>query len=219
MTAPAARAAVLALVALAVAGCTEIRRTEPERGANEQLLLSTAADEAIARIDFGVDDGQQVYLDGRYFDSYDRAYAVGAFRAALLAEGAHLVTNQTDAEVIVEIRSGALSTTRRDFLIGLPAIDVPIPLTAALEIPEIALFKELDRTGVAKFAATVYRAGGGLIREIGPVYGLSWLDRNNIFGIGWEVRNTQPADVPVDPPVEGPDPSRHTKSGTAEEPD
>ena len=208
MTGTAARAAVLALLALVVAGCTEIRRTEPERGANEQLLLSTAADEAIARMDFGIGNGQRVYLDGRYFDAYDRAYVVGAFRSALLAEGAYLVSNQTDAEVIVEVRSGALSTTRRDLLVGLPAIEVPIPTTTALETPEIALWKELDRTGVAKFAATVYRSGGGLIREIGPVYGLSWLDRNNIFGIAWDVRNTQPRDVPVDPPVAGPDPAR-----------
>jgi hypothetical protein len=211
MTAPAARAAVLALLALVIAGCTEIRRTAPERGANEQLLLSTAADEAIARMDFGLADGQRVYLDGRYFDAYDRAYAVGAFRSALLAEGAHLVTNQTDAEVIVEIRSGALSTTRRNFLVGLPSIELPIPTATALETPELALWKQLDRTGVAKFAATVYRSGGGLIREVGPVYGLSWLDRNNIAGIGWEVRNTQPEVVPVNPPVQGADPARKTK--------
>ena len=214
MTATAARAAVLAVLAVLVAGCTEIRRTEPERGANEQLLLSTAADEAIARMDFGVSDGQRVYLDARYFDSYDRAYAVGTFRSALLAEGAYLVSNQTDAEVIVEVRSGALSTTRRDFLFGLPAVEVPIPTTTTLETPEIALWKELDRTGIAKFAATVYRSDGGLIREIGPVYGLSWLDRNNIVGIGWDVRNTQPADVPVDPPVSGPDPARITDGKT-----
>ena len=213
MTGTAARAAVLALLVLVVAGCTEVRRTEPERGANEQLLLSKAADEAISRMDFGIRDGQRVYLDGRYFDSYDRAYVIGAFRSALLADGAYLVSNQTDAEVIVEVRSGALSTTRRDFLFGVPALEVPIPTTTTFQTPEIALWKELDRTGVAKFAATVYRAGGGLIREIGPVYGLSWLDRNNIFGISWDVRNTQPAEVPVDPPVDGPDPGRKTKAG------
>lgn len=212
MTATAARAAALALLAIVITGCTEIRRTEPERGANEQLLLSTAADNAIERMDFGIGYGQRVYLDGRYFDAYDRAYAVGALRAALLAEGAYMVSNQADAEVVVEVRSGALSTTRRDFLVGLPAIEIPIPTTTSLETPEIALWKELDRTGIAKFAATVYRSDGGLIREVGPVYGLSWLDRNNIVGIGWDVRNTQPEDVPVDPPVSGPDPARKTKA-------
>ncbi|MBK1670341.1 hypothetical protein CKO28_20160 [Rhodovibrio sodomensis] len=210
MTATAARAVVLALLAVVAAGCTEIRRTQPERGANEQLLLSTAADKAIERMEFGIDYGQRVYLDGRYFDSYDRAYAIGALRAALLAEGAYLVSNRADADVIVEVRSGALSTTRSEFLAGIPAVEVPIPTTTALETPEIALWKELDRTGVAKFAATVYRSDGGLIKEVGPVYGLSWLDRNNILGIAWEVRNTQPEDVPVDPPVAGPDPARKT---------
>ncbi|MBK1698761.1 DUF6655 family protein [Rhodovibrio salinarum] len=211
MTATAARAVVFALLALMIAGCTDIRRTEPERGANEQLLLSTAADEAIKRMEFSLDDGSRVYLDGRYFDSYDRAYAVGALRSALLAQGAHLVSNRGDAEVIVEVRSGALSTTRRDFLVGFPAIEIPVPTTTSLETPELALWKELDRTGIAKFAATVYHADGGLIREVGPVYGLSWLDRNHIVGIAWDVRNTQPDDVPIDPPVSGPDPARKTK--------
>jgi hypothetical protein len=194
---------------VAIAGCTNIRRTDPERGANEQLLLSTAADHAIERMDFGISYGQKVYLDGRYFDAYDRAYAVGALRSELLAQGAYLVTNETEAEVVVEVRSGALSTTRRDFLVGLPSIELPIPTTTALETPEIALMKELDRTGVAKFAATVYRSGGGLIREVGPVYGLSWLDRNQVAGISWDVRNTQPNGVPVNPPADGPDPARN----------
>lgn len=207
-----ARAAVLALLGVAVAGCTDIRRTEPERAADEQLLLSTAADQAIDRMDFGIGSGQRVYLDGRYFDAYDRAYAVGALRAAVLAEGAYLVPNRAEAEVVVEVRAGALSTTRRELLLGLPSIDIPIPATTALETPEIALWKELDRTGVAKFAATVYRADGGLIREVGPVYGLSWLDRSQILGIAWEVRNTQPEDVPVDPPA--PEPDRETEAGS-----
>jgi hypothetical protein len=186
------------------AGCTQVRRTAPERTANEQLLLSTAADNAAERMDFGLSDGTAVYLDARRFDSYDRGYAVGAIRRAVLTQGGRLVRDRARAEVVIEVRSGALSTNRREFLVGIPSIDVPVPTTEALTLPELALVKEFDRTGVAKFAAVVVDAGSGRLRRtVGPVYGLSWIDHGSVFGLSFSERNVLPADVPVNPPEDG----------------
>jgi hypothetical protein len=213
MALSASRLVVLALAILAVAGCTQVRRTAPERAANEQLLISKAADAAIGRFDFAPVAGRKVYLDGRYFDSYDRAYAVGGVRSALLKAGGQLVANRSEAELIVEIRAGALSVNRRNFLVGLPSIEVPVPTTTELTIPEIAVFKRLDRTGVAKFAGVIYTADGTLVRELGPVYGLSWLDRRELFGVSWHERNLQPDAVPTNPPPANADRRRRGREG------
>lgn len=198
---PAVLACALA-AALALAGCTEVRRTAPDRAAGEQLLLSTAADEAADKLDFAFADGHSVYLRTTHFESYDQGYAIGRIREALLRQNARLVDSRDGAEMIVEIRSGALSTTRESLLLGLPALEVPVPTTESVALPEVALFKKADRTGIAKFAAVAMRADtGALVAATGPVYGLSWLDRGSVIGIGWRDDNVIPDGVPTDPPA------------------
>lgn len=199
---PAAALACALAAALALAGCTEVRRTAPERAAGEQLLLSTAADEAADKLDFAFAADRAVYLRTTHFESYDKSYAIGRIREALLRQGARLVDSRDGAELIVEIRSGALSTTRESLLLGIPALEVPVPTTESVALPEIALFKKADRTGIAKFAAVAMTADEGrMVAASGPVYGLSWLDRGSIAGIGWRDDNVVPDDVPTDPPA------------------
>jgi hypothetical protein len=192
----AALSAVLVLTA-----CTEVHRTEPERTANEQLLISKAADEAAEALDFDAVAGRRVYVDASNFDSLDEGYAVSRIRTAVLARGGQLANERRGADLVAEISAGALSINRKSFLIGLPALELPVPTTESVALPEFAIFKQADRTGLAKFAVVLYEADTGrLVANPDPAYGLSWLDRSSILGISWSADNLLPPEVPDDPP-------------------
>lgn len=164
----------LLLSVLVVAGCTSSRETIPQRSATEQLLISTAADHAVEEIKLDIPPGAKVFVDAANFDGIDSKYAVGALRDRILRLGGHLVSERVLADMVVELRSGALSVDQSQSLVGIPKFDVPIPLAGPLGFPEIALFKKSERRGVAKFAATAYGMKDGEGRgSTGPRYGFS----------------------------------------------
>ena len=201
-------AILLVLLAVAVTGCTAVRKTSPQRTAIEQLLISRAADRAAERLTVGLRPGTKVYLNADTFEALDEPYALGAIRSRILESGAQLVGIQSDAEVVIDARAGALSIDESETLVGIPSINVPIPLTGPLQTPEIALFKRQMERGVAKFAITAYDSKTGrLVASSGPVYGfshrqkfvvllfLSWTsddilpskaDEQDILAIPWE---------------------------------
>lgn len=192
----------LMLVALAAGGCTTQRETEPARTATEQLLISTAADHAAARLVLGIPPGTKVFLDATNFEGIDGKYAIGAIRDHLLKEGLWLVDLRSEADAIVEIRSGALSTDKHDALVGIPQFDIPIPLAGSdLTFPEIALYKESQRRGVAKFAATGYDAETGRhLGSTGPQYGFSHkTEWTVLLFISWTSTNAIPREEEFSP--------------------
>lgn len=137
-------------------GCTTIRQTDPARTATEQLLLSTAADRAIEDVGLGQFANKKVFLDTAYFDSYDSKYVIGAIRDALSRAGALLMADSKASEITIEARSGALSTDDKTYLLGLPAMGLPIPLTGTLSTPELALYKSSKQYSTAKLALLAY---------------------------------------------------------------
>src|SRR5262245_31866595 len=120
-----------AAVAALASGCSTVRVTEPARTATEQLLISTAADRATAQLEMDNLAGKKVFLVDARFDGYDKPYAISLLEDRLLRLGALIVKKAGDAQVVVEIRSGALSTDHDTFLIGIPALTVPIPMAGA----------------------------------------------------------------------------------------
>jgi hypothetical protein len=185
--------AVLKLTAAAIflAGCTTIRSTEPQRTATEQLLISTAADHAAEALALDIPKDELVFVDAANFEGYDSKYAIGAIRDHLLRSGQRLIDDRGKADVIVEIRSGALSVDDRSFLIGIPQINLPIPLAGQASIPEIALYKRETEQGVAKFAATAYDAKqGGLIASSRPAPSSSYEKKTTVLLlISWSKDN------------------------------
>lgn len=162
------------LAGLALAGCTTLRETQPQRTAREQLLISTAADRAAERLNLKIPAGAKVFVDAQYVEGTDSKYAVAALRDRLLRGGAHLMEKRAQAEAVVELRIGALSIDDEQFLVGIPSWDVPIPLTGELKLPELSLYKEEERRGVAKLAAISYAvADGRLIDTSGPQFGFA----------------------------------------------
>ncbi len=134
-------------------GCVQTRITEPPRSGVEQLLLSTAADRSLRQAaSLEIFKDKKTFVDGTYFDSYDKLYVLGSIRQILSESGALLVAEMKEAEIVVEPRSGALSTDSGSSLIGMPSIPMPIPLAGTFQTPELYLMKSQRLDSVAKLA-------------------------------------------------------------------
>ena len=157
------------LVAVLLCGCTLHRVSDPPRTATEQLLITTAADRAIGRMGLSALDGKRVFVDPSHLDGYDKAYVLGAVIDRLGRQGARLVKDEKQAEVIATVRAGALSVDRSEFLVGLPSIPVPVPFAGPAQLPELALLKRQIQTGIAKLALTAHDAATGKpVLSVGP---------------------------------------------------
>ena len=163
------------LGAALLSGCTTARSTAPVRTASEQLLISAAADRAAEQLSLGIPKGTRIFVDTRYFQGYDDGYAIAAIRTQMLKNGLMLVDDRNQAEAVVQVASGALSTDQKSLLIGIPQLTVPYYTTgASITVPEIALFKQAEEKGVAKFVATGYDAKTGkLLATTDPRFGFS----------------------------------------------
>jgi hypothetical protein len=168
-------------------GCSTDRETDPPRTATEELLISAAADRAAEKLVLDLGPGKKAFLDTTNFEGLDSKYAIAAIRASLLKQGTHFVGDKKDADTIVEIRAGALSIDKHDLLVGLPTLNLPIPLAGQLATPEIALYKSEEQQGVAKFAATAYDAKDGhFIAESTPPLGRSHLQKHVVLLVSWQ---------------------------------
>jgi hypothetical protein len=174
-----ARVAAALAAALTLAGCSTTRLTEPGQTATEQLIISTAVDHAVAAFKPAIPPGTKVYVSDKYFDTapgdaalYSK-YAIGSIRDRLLQLGARLVDTRASADMVVEVRTGGQSIDHDDFLIGLPAIPIPIPLVGTMTTPKVPIFERDKQTGIAKLALTGYDKNGALAVTTGPRYGTS----------------------------------------------
>ena len=133
--------------------------SDTARTAKEQLLISNAVDQALARVDFGTLSDQNIFLDEQYLDCVDRKYIVGAIRHEILRAGGRLVGKREEADLVVEVSSGAVGTDREESKIGIPTISVPLPMP--IELPEINIASRTRQTGTAKLGLIAYDAKTG----------------------------------------------------------
>ncbi len=164
-----------ALLALALGACTSVHTTPPARTASEQLLVSTAADRAADKIAEAIPPNEVVYLDASSLDGSDGRYAADAVQDRLLRRHIRVVTKPGDADVVLVLRAGALSTDEDTTLVGVPQFAEPFfPVGNFITLPEIDIFKETRARGVAQFAVTGYdRRSHQLVVSVDPQYGFS----------------------------------------------
>jgi hypothetical protein len=178
------------LLVAATAGCGTSRFTDTSRTATEQLLVSSAVDQAIDQIDFQVLAGKKIYLDDQYVEKFpDRGYVISSLRQHLLAHGCLLQEDRKTSEYVVEARAGAVGTDRHDLLYGVPQVQLPsaspfapVPATT---IPEIPVAKRTEQKGVAKLAVFAYnRETGRPVWQSGIVQSDSTSKDLWVFGAG-----------------------------------
>jgi hypothetical protein len=189
------RPAVFACLLLLTA-CSLTRESNPPRTATEELLISTAIDRAVEGLKLDIPKSTSVYLDASNFEGTDSKYAVSSIAERVLLVGGRLTSDRSKADMVVAVRSGALSTDSDGFLVGLPAMGVPVPLAGTLSTPEVALLKRAETRGVAKFAATVYDAKTGALKSVsGASYGFSHRTHWVVLLVGWTREDAIPRSV------------------------
>ncbi|HET6224488.1 MAG TPA: DUF6655 family protein [Dongiaceae bacterium] len=186
-------------ILVVVVACSSERETQPARTASEQLMISSAVDHALDRLHVDIPRGTRIWVNADNFEGYDQKYAVGAIRDHLLRQGALLVADKGQADTIVEIRSGALSTDENSMLIGIPSMALPVPFVGATSTPELSLLKRSNEKGVAKIGVTAYDAKTGAMAPYSPAqpaYGFSDRTRWVVFSlIDWSNSDTLPENV------------------------
>jgi hypothetical protein len=182
-----------AVVLICLSGCTQTGLTNPKRSATEQLLISTAADRALAQVDFSIVRGKKVYVDPTYYDSKDEDYVVGAIRDFVSTNEGLLVAKLDDADLIIEPRSGALSIDASSSLIGMPASAAPIPIAGSVNLPEVALYKSEKQFSIAKIALLAYeRDSHKHVASTGPKIGRANIKYYKILGLIGYTKTTVP---------------------------
>ncbi|HEY2586657.1 MAG TPA: DUF6655 family protein, partial [Tepidisphaeraceae bacterium] len=190
-------------------GCATIRVTDTFQTADQQFLLTEAANKAVSQLSLDPLRGRSVWVLTDYAFSttqpynqtfftnqiqqptFEGAYMVGELRARLLQAGARLAPSQESAEVMLEVRTGALAINRVDFLLGLSAFSL-LPGTSnsssstALGIAtssNLALYQSIKQNGFAAIAIVAYwRNTGELLAISGPFIGRTYRHDNLLFG-------------------------------------
>jgi hypothetical protein len=149
---------LIASILAGLPGCGTVRCTDSQRTATEQLLVSDAIDRSVSRFDFSCMAGKTVFLDATALSpTVDAPYLTSSLRQQMFAHHCVVMDKREDAEYVVEARSGAVGTDRRETLFGVSAIKV----TEAATIPEVPLAKKVEQRGVAKIALFAFNRETG----------------------------------------------------------
>ncbi len=178
------------------AGCATLRVTDPPRTADEQFLQSVAIRRAIADLSFISLRDKRVFVDTQYvyadlFPNAEQIFLVGELRNRLLIEGAAIVEQRDEAEVILEVRSGAVGINRDDWLLGFPGLNVPVgnvdtgDVEVPVILPELSIVKRRTQRGYASISITAYFADTGeLVAASGPSVKRTLRQDYWFFGLG-----------------------------------
>jgi hypothetical protein len=177
---------------LLLTGCSTTRVTLPPRSATEQMLVSEAAEAAAIAIHLKIPPKTKAFLDTTNFEGLDAKYAVSAIKQSLLEQGNAIIDTRTDADVIIEVRAGALSIDSISQTIGVPGIDLS-PVSIPLHSDGVKIGTRAKTIGVAKFSLFAYdRKTGKLMCVVAQVVGMSHRTANAATIMTWtNVRGTQ----------------------------
>ena len=195
---------LLVVLTLGSGGCATIRVTNPPRTADEQFLQSVAIRRAVSKLSFASLRDRNVYVDSSYlfdgnFPSNEQSFLLGELRNKALIEGVSLKDSYAEADIILEVRSGAIGVNRSDFLLGVPGLNAQVgtvdvgSANVPLILPEVAIVKTLEQRGYASVSLTAYwRDSGDLVASSGPFVGET--ERKDVWflGIGPSTTGTIP---------------------------
>ncbi|MCC7086693.1 MAG: hypothetical protein IT427_16965 [Pirellulales bacterium] len=139
---------------LTYTGCASIRHSDTARTGIEQLLLSSAVDGALNKVDLRPISGAKVFLDTQYLEAIDKNYILISLHQRLLANQCTLVAKAEDSDVVLEVGSGGVGTDGTDYYLGFPGLSLPPPATVM--IPKIAIFQRNRSIGTAKLTLVAY---------------------------------------------------------------
>ena len=177
--------ATLPLMATLVTSCGTVRETLPARTAREMLILSTAADRALEKLPESVCKDKKVFIITTNFESYDQKYVTQKVRDVVLSRGATMVAAAKDAQVLLEVASGALSIDKQVNLLGIPELPVSVPFAGEMLTPEIPIIRKARLDGRAKILVTAIDASTNKqLVKIPVMYGQTYVSEWWFFFLG-----------------------------------
>jgi uncharacterized protein DUF6655 len=147
---------VLAAWMAGCVGCATTKESDTARTGLEQLLISSAVDRSLDKFDLQPIRYAKVYIDQKYLDCVDKNYVIVSMHQRLLNNGCTLVEKPEEADVVLEIGSGAVGTDRTELFVGIP--EIPLPPPSPIAIPRLALFTRTKAMGTAKLRVLAYDA-------------------------------------------------------------
>lgn len=192
---------VLLAGASLLSACATPVETRPGRTATEQLLVAHAAERAAKQLALPIPEGKKVFLDTAAFRGEGADYAQSAIREGLVSRGARLWPSREGADIVVEIRLGALSIDQISRVLGIPSLQVPIsPQWTVITIPELSLYSRNDRSGVAEFSAFAYdaRTGAPLAVEVRAAGATTMRSHKLMMILPWGQQEVRPGDATLD---------------------
>ena len=188
--------AMTLMLAGVLSACASTTETNPGRTATEQLRVSRAADMAVEGLVLPIPVGARIFVDDTYFQAESARYAVGAIRAALSEAGYALARDRNTASVIFEVRAGALSLEQMRRVVGIPAMRIPIEEWNFVSVPELSVYSQRDRVGVAEFSGFLYDAQtGSPLGAVTPMIGRYRIRSHQVLMvINWGQQQAQPGE-------------------------
>lgn len=147
------RVSVTAALLCCVLGCATVKQSDTSRTGVEQLLLSSAVDRALNKVDLRPIGGAKVYVETKYLDCVDKNYVIVAMHQRVMQVGATLCDKPEDSDVVLEIASGSVGTDRQDVFVGTP--EIPMPQLSVM-IPRVSIFNRNKAMGTAKLSIVAY---------------------------------------------------------------
>ena len=164
---------LLAAAMVSLGACASVTETNPARTATDMLLVNRAAERAVEGLTLPIPQGARVYIDETYFIAENSKYAISTIRAALSEAGYALVRERGESDAVFEVRATALSLEQMRRVFGIP--DMRVPINDALNvvsIPELSIYSNRDRMGVAEFSGFIYDTRTGLpLGAVTPMIG------------------------------------------------
>lgn len=161
-----------AALLLVLSGCADPKITNTGRNAIEQLLLTTAVDRSVSQLDFRMLAKDKVRFDYSLLATQvDKNYVQAALEASVSAAGAIIALKPEEAKFVLRPVCATLATEDNKIMLGTPQLPVPIPdMSLSLVIPELPLFKRLNRIGVCKLQVEILDAATNKqLKLAGPV--------------------------------------------------
>lgn len=160
-----------AAVCFLVSGCADPRITNTGRNAVEQLLLTNAADRSVSKLDFRMLAGEKIRIDySNLAPQTEKNYVQAILEARVAAAGAIIALKADEAKYVLRPVCATLATEDSKIMFGTPQLPVPIPdMSLSLVIPELPLFKRINRYGHCKLAVEILEAKTNKqARVVGP---------------------------------------------------
>ena len=147
-------------VSLLITGCTSPWVTNTARSAIEQYLLAITIERMTEHAGLERYKGKKIFFDYTYLaPQTDKEYVKGRLEMIVSKSDCLIVAKQEEADVMIQPLCGVLATDHDTFLIGTPALPIPVPYCDInIVIPEIPIFKIYNRRAYGRMAFNVFDA-------------------------------------------------------------